>query len=289
LSEDAAMKFCFLPPILFAMVNFISPARGEISTTNRPFSGIAIYSEMRTNPPTRLRVAEIDLTNPKLHLRVAPGGPDPDGNGKWETTLMVPTKIAEREKFDLVVNGDFFKAKGVNDGEGTNAAFRAEQWALTEGAAETDGKVWSTSTNARPCFVVRKNGTVAIETMTTPTADDWEVIGGNVILVKDGAVVPQKNKVRHPRTVIGFNADKTKLILMVVDGRKPGIAIGMNYEELAAEMIRLGCRDALNLDGGGSSVMAVRDTVTDKMKILNVPTDGRERAVADVLGISVEK
>jgi exopolysaccharide biosynthesis protein len=76
---------------------------------------------------------------------------------------------------------------------------------------------------------------------------------------------------------------------MVVDGRKPGIAIGMNYEELAAEMIRLGCRDALNLDGGGSSVMAVRDAATGGMKILNAPTDGRERAVADVLGISVDQ
>ena len=35
--------------------------------------------------------------------------------------------------------------------------------------------------------------------------------------------------------------------------------------------------------------MAVREAATDKMKIFNEPTDGRERAVADVLGISVEK
>jgi len=283
------MEYFFRSLVIFLLGGFIFSAAAEISPTNKPFSGIFIHSETLTNPPTRLWVAEIDLTNPHLHLRVAPGGADPDGAGKWETTLLEPTKIAAREKFALVVNGDFFKAKGVNDGEGTNAAFRAEQWALTEGAAETDGKIWSTSTNARPCLVVHKNGTVAIEMLTTPTADALEVIGGNVILVKDGAIVPQKNKVRHPRTVVGFNADKTKLILMVVDGRKPGIAIGMNYEELAAEMIRLGCRDALNLDGGGSSVMAVRDAATGGMKILNAPTDGRERAVADVLGISVDQ
>ena len=76
---------------------------------------------------------------------------------------------------------------------------------------------------------------------------------------------------------------------MIVDGRKPGIAIGMNYDELAAEMLRLGCHDAVNLDGGGSSVLAVRDAATGEMKILNEPTDGRERAVADVLGISVNQ
>src|ERR1039457_6333731 len=89
--------------------------------TNQPFAGIVCISETRTHPPQRLFVAKIDLTNPKLHLRVAPGGPDPDGPGKWETTLLEPTKIAAREKFDFVVNGDFFKARGVNDGEGTNS------------------------------------------------------------------------------------------------------------------------------------------------------------------------
>ena len=68
-----------------------------------------------------------------------------------------------------------------------------------------------------------------------------------------------------------------------MDGRKQGIASGMTFEELAAQMLQLGCKDAINLDGGGSSVMAVRDAKTGSMKTLNQPTDGRERAVADVL------
>jgi exopolysaccharide biosynthesis protein len=63
----------------------------------------------------------------------------------------------------------------------------------------------------------------------------------------------------------------------------------MSYEELATEMRRLGCQQALNLDGGGSSAMAVRDASTGQMKILNEPTDGHERAVANVLGVSVER
>ena len=87
--------------------------------------------------------------------------------------------------------------------------------------------------------------------------------------------------------VAGLDATHEKLTLMLLDGRKPGIAAGMTYEELAAEMLRLGCTEAINLDGGGSSVMAYRKD--GKMCILNEPTDGRERAVADVLGITVEK
>src|ERR1700710_2568423 len=109
---------------LFALLNFTFAVDAEISATNKPLPGIYIYSETRTNPPTRLFVAEVDLKNPKLHLHVANGGPDPDGPGKWQTTLLEPTKIAARENFNFVINGDFFRAKGVNDGEGTNAAFR---------------------------------------------------------------------------------------------------------------------------------------------------------------------
>jgi exopolysaccharide biosynthesis protein len=60
----------------------------------------------------------------------------------------------------------------------------------------------------------------------------------------------------------------------------------MSYDELAAEMIRLGCYTAINLDGGGSSVMAVRDTAMGSFRILNHPSDGHERPVANVLGIS---
>ena len=273
----------------FALLSCVLPrnASAEVSPTREALPGVLIHSETRTNPPTRLFVAEVGLKNPKLHLRVSRGGPDPDGDGKWQTTLMEPTKIAEREKFDLVVNGDFFIAQGVNDGEGTNSAFRAKQWALAEGPAVTDGVAWSASTNARPCLVIHTNGRVAIETLTRPAADDWEVIGGNVILVRAGKIVPHKSAVRHPRTVVGLDAMGSKLTLLVVDGRKPGIAVGMSYDELAAEMLRLGCTEALNLDGGGSSVLAVREA--GKLKILNQPTDGRERAVVNVLGISVDQ
>ena len=76
------------------------------------------------------------------------------------------------------------------------------------------------------------------------------------------------------------------MFLLVADGRKPGLAVGLSYEEEATELLRWGCRQALNLDGGGSSVMALRDRASGKFHILNEPTDGRERAVANALGIS---
>jgi hypothetical protein len=256
---------------------------------SHPFPGIACRLETRPEPPMRWLVAEVDLTNPRVRVRVAPGGPDPDGPGRWQTTLMRPTQIAAREGFDLVVNGDFFDARGIKDLEGSNATYRAEIWGAACGPAVTDGKVWSTCASNRPCLVVHKNRKVTIEMLDHPAPDDWEVVAGNTLLVQDGVAVPHQSKTRHPRTAVGLDAAETKLVILVVDGRKPGVAVGMNYEELTAEMLRLGCRQALNLDGGGSSVMAVRDPAGGAFRLLNEPTDGHERAVANVLGITVDR
>lgn len=279
------------PALLFAIalvrVAGFTIACGAELSTNHPLPGLVYYTETRQAPPMRLFIAEVALTNSNVRVRVAAGGPDPDGPGKWQTTLMTPTRVAAREGFDLVVNGDFFDARGVKDAEGTNSNYRGDIWASVSGPAVTDGKVWSTCTNTRPCLVVHKDQKVKIEMLARPTPEDWEVVAGNTMLVEDGVAVPHKSKARHPRTVVGLDATGTRLILLVVDGRKPGVAVGMSYEELAAEMLHLGCRQALNLDGGGSSVMAIRDPASGKFHILNEPTDGHERAVANVLGISL--
>lgn len=237
----------------------------------------------------RLSVAEVDLTNPNLHLRVAPAGPDPDGSGPWQTTLMTPTRIALREGFDLVVNGDFFEARGVKDAEGKKSQYRGDIWAMVKGPAVTDGKMWAASTNERPCLIVHRDQKVTIESRSSLRPGDWEVVAGNTMLLEEGSLVPHQSKARHPRTAVGLNAEGTKLFILVVDGRKPGVAVGMSYEEESVELLRWGCRQALNLDGGGSSVMALRDSTSGRFNILNQPTDGHERAVANALGISVDR
>ncbi len=259
---------------------------GQVSATNHPLPGVAIFSETRTQPPTRLFVAFIDLREPGLRLRVSPGGPDPDGAGPWQTTLMRPTEIAARDGLDFVVNGDFYRVPAMDDPVRTNAV-RGFSWSAVSGPAVSQGTTWSASSQRRPCLVVNRSGKAAIKLRARPEPEDWEVVAGNTMLVRDGVAVPHENKVRHPRTAVGLNADATRLVVLVVDGRKPEVAIGMNYEELSAELIRLGCHSALNLDGGGSSLMAVRDPARNGYRILNVPTDGRERPVANVLGVSV--
>src|SRR3954452_6375576 len=77
-----------------------------------PYPGITLRQEVRKDPDAqRLFWATIDLADPHVSLHVSRAGPDPDGEGKWPTPLMPPRQNAQREGFELTVNGDFFVVK----------------------------------------------------------------------------------------------------------------------------------------------------------------------------------
>ena len=81
---------------------------------------------------------------------------------------------------------------------------------------------------------------------------------------------------RHPRTCVGIT--KESIIFITVDGRSERAA-GMNLPELQLYLQELGCQDAINLDGGGSTTMWIRDR-----GIVNEPSDiSGERSVANAL------
>ncbi|UCS92106.1 phosphodiester glycosidase family protein [Echinicola marina] len=86
---------------------------------------------------------------------------------------------------------------------------------------------------------------------------------------------------RHPRSVIAFN--NGHLLLIVIGGRSENAA-GMSLDEVQFFCDALGCDDILNLDGGGSSTLYVKGY--DEDDIVNVPTDGSERAVKGIFYIT---
>jgi hypothetical protein len=108
-----------------------------------------------------------------------------------------------------------------------------------------------------------------------------DVVAGFPILVQEGRknIVGSPSKSlsqRHPRTAFCYNPQK--IIFTVVDGRQPQLSVGMTLDELADLMVELGCTTAMNSDGGGSSVMAVRgSTPSAALQIVNSPSDGQER------------
>ena len=82
---------------------------------------------------------------------------------------------------------------------------------------------------------------------------------------------------RHPRTAIAKLAS-SELLLVTVDGRQPGVSMGMSLYMLTDLLRELGAVEAMNLDGGGSTTMVVHN------KIVNKPSDQTgERPVSDAI------
>ena len=120
--------------------------------------------------------------------------------------------------------------------------------------------------------------------------DPWDqaihVVGAGPLLLKNGEIClaaadeefgPDVAVGRAPRTALGLLGDG-RVLLVVVDGRQR-FSRGMTLLELANFMKDLGAVDAMNLDGGGSSEMIVRG------RVVNSPSDGRERRIGDALVI----
>jgi hypothetical protein len=113
---------------------------------------------------------------------------------------------------------------------------------------------------------------------------DWAA-GGVNHLVKDGQIYKYNESIlgRHPRTAIGINKEEDKAYLVTVDGRNRH-SIGTLQSELAMILIELGCWNALNLDGGGSTQMVVDAYGIGDYTVVNSPSDGRERQMVSGFG-----
>jgi hypothetical protein len=98
-------------------------------------------------------------------------------------------------------------------------------------------------------------------------------VGGGPVLLQNGEIRITNNEElkfagkaiddKHPRTAMGYTKDN-KIIILVVQGRFPGIAEGASLPQLAHIFKDLGCVEALNLDGGGSSCLLVNGKETIK-------------------------
>ena len=83
---------------------------------------------------------------------------------------------------------------------------------------------------------------------------------------------------RHPRSAIGWN--RSHIFLVEVDGRQKDLSVGMTLEELGGFMARLGCEEAMTLDGGGSSTLWLDG------RVRNSPCEGSERPIANGLVVT---
>ena len=272
--------------------------------TNCP-DPIAIWSESFTAP--RVNVAHflrLDLTDSRIEAFVALSD-DPDGpQGPAEGVLTSPDEMFRKHGALALVNANAFAGiASIKDPPGKGGWYPGRAVDI-QGLAVADSNKRSPDEPQRLAFWLDDHGKPHLG---HPGANDgvrqgiadWAaplVVNGRNVAAAESAPAaatpgaPGSNKTTaaaapvHPRSLLGFDKSGRWLLLVVVDGRQAGYSVGMTLAEAAGLMKSHGCSEAINLDGGGSSILIARDAA-GKPATLNRPSDGTERPLPVMIGV----
>ncbi len=277
---------CLIPLFLFASTLQFNSAGGQSPTLSLTWepredlnillpASVRVYEANGYLPDSarvRAMYATIDLRDDNLTLRAV------GSNARRETTR----DAYARHDAILAINGGYFSAARsesllVSDGNVVApgpARFTRGAFGLVNGRPEI---VWPYVADSILFHVDdpldRKKAPATVLQKTSTPWHPTQAVGGGPVLVKAGKIRDTSHEegfggshlVRHPRTAIGY-VDEHTLVVMVVDGRQHASA-GVTITELARLMRSVGCHEAVNLDGGGSSAMVAAD------EVVNVPVD----------------
>lgn len=181
-----------------------------------------------------------------------------------------------------------------NNGKNVVAGFNADFFAMTgsylpQGLCVKNGSLLHANSE-RWWFGVLNDGT-PVDGWGTSEYNRYKgrfanAVGGSDALMKKGSPAQIASNdfasTRHPRTAVGFDSATGKVFIVAVDGRQPGFSTGASLSDLTEIFFSLGCTDAVNLDGGGSTTAVVRDA-SGGFVLKNKPSDGSMRRVSTTL------
>jgi len=207
------------------------------------------------------------------------GAPEP---GRWmRQTVVELAPAGERPGAPAAAAGGHYTVKRVWPQQAYYAPFPEREILLV---GEGDAAAW---------LLHNVEAGMAID-VNLNTQPDWRglatVVGGGPLLVQNGRriadphnPVPDERYVRNPVSAVGITQDGRTMFLVAVDGRQSRLSIGLTQPQLAAYMQWLGAYQAMEFDSGGSVTMAVRFPGRPWPAVVNSPSDGHERAVANAL------
>lgn len=276
-------------------LGFCASAFGQ--TVTHPFAGVTYIDRVENAPrDEHMHVVQIDLTAPGIRFHLTPH------SGSLETTRQTTTDFVRAEHAQIGINAHFFVPFPSTQTE-----------ASLVGIAASDGDVYSNfeapvqsyalMTNAPGLNIDRANHASIVH--VNDKAELWNTVAGSAQIVTSGVkTIPvygegqltpggpgQYSNAKSwydavtARTAIGLSRDGKTLTLFTVDAW--GGSAGMKVGEVADTLIRdYRVWDALNLDGGGSTSMAMEDTTTHEVRLVNTSSDNPAgRLVADSLAV----
>lgn len=284
-----------MPLILYGFAIFNRPSR--VAIAHQPlFRGIAYSRRIATQPrPQVSHIAEIDLTAPGLAPFVTPGYDpqaivDPSDVARRETIAQRTSEVISAKGLQLAINANyFFPFREVTL---WNYQPRSGQRASLAGLAIANGNLVSATDPERAAICFLNQQAIIRDDGDCPQ-DTQQAVAGNWMLLKQGQpteVVQQQitdgDKKPYAYTIAALDTTGTRLWLVLVDGKQPLYSEGMTLAEVTRFVQDLGADTALQLDGGGSTTMAISSATGPQ--VLNAPIHAKipsqERPVANHLG-----
>lgn len=123
-------------------------------------------------------------------------------------------------------------------------------------------------------------------TLSFAASEDWSdvvyAVGGGDKLITAGVNVAPTSGEVDPRTAIGIKADGS-MIYYTVDGRQTGVSKGASLSQVAGRLLELGCVEAINMDGGGSTAVHSIYPGDSTLTTINIPSEGSLRSCANYI------
>ena len=284
------------------------------SITNRPYHGITHIARSEVIPRTvNMNVVLVDLSARGIRFKVTPLG------GKLDTVRETTLEFLNREKAQMAINCHFMLPYPSTNTEANVVGLAASRGRIYSPfepqplGLEYVDQSYAILPYAPALNISRVNRARIVH--HNPLRPDnkrvvervrlWNAVSGSAQIVTDGAkTIPTYSgppgglnpvggywdlyswyALARARTVIGLTADSRTLVLFTVD--EVGGSAGMTVAEVADVLINdYQVHNALNLDGGGSTTLAMQDPATRTGRIVNVSSDNPlGRSVGSNLGI----
>jgi len=268
--ETVTLGFLLTLTLMYGQYGTAFPEMEQPDWISRSVSGGITFRtalDSLFNSAQAIYVADIDTAGGAFEFGVAATVPP-----------IATSAFAAQEKALVAVNATFFNMQ-----EGYNVHYVRVNDSIVAPTEEKEFGIRATG-------LFTAEGEAADISMWSPEREDAglvsaeDAIVSGPLLLDDGLDLHLDttgfNVNRHPRTMVGLTGSG-HLLFVVVDGRQPGYAEGMSLFELRALARSLGCTDALNLDGGGSTTMVIAGEGSNG--VVNRPSGKVERPVPSIL------
>ncbi|MBI3469809.1 MAG: phosphodiester glycosidase family protein [Candidatus Solibacter usitatus] len=281
-------------------------------TVEHPYLGVTLIRRTETEPRSlNMKIVRVDLTAPGIRFRLTPS------SGTRETVRVTTLDFLNEQGAQVAINGHFFLPFPSSDLNASAIGLAASDGDVYS-AFEAPVQSYALVANAPALNIDRANRVGIVH--ADPSFPDgkhvlekvalWNAVAGSAQIVTEGArTIPAYAGAQNlaglltpggpgnytnahswydlanARTAIGFTQDRRALVLFTVDNA--GGSRGMTVAEVADLLIRdYAVFNALNLDGGGSTTLAMQDPITHLGRIMNASSDNPQgRAVASNLAV----